>query len=69
MFADSYGDSSYRFGSGMAIIGSEINVQRLTSNVRFYITNSSIVFKANDDFSSYVSPSIPGSMVLWLCVV
>ena len=64
-----YGDSSYRFGSGMALMGNEANLQRLSSNIRFYITNSSVVFKANDNFSSYVSPSISGVMTLWLCVV
>lgn len=70
VIADYYGNStSYCFGAGMALMGNEANLQRLSQNTLFYITDSSIVFKANDDFSSYVSSSISGSMSLYLCVV
>ena len=55
---DDYNTNTFHLSCGTAIIGDYWNVQEMSANTRLYITNSSIIFKANADFSSRVSSPI-----------
>lgn len=69
VYADIYQFESYYFGTGLALMGYEQNVQGLSANTLLRITNSSIIFSANDNFTSYASYPRQAMLEVWLCVV